>query len=225
MLTVTVQLPDLLKGDLSQTSKAAAYRAIYRTVDGIKTDISKEVRNTFNVSKKDIDVRLDCRYPDDFDHLEGMVTLSEKADGKSNLPLILFGASSRQTVGGQNMKLQFKSKSGMNQKVMKNAGKSGVSFKVLRSGGKGYRGDAQIMKGGGSSYQVVRFLKGVKGRKRIKELRVISIPQMVMGKHGLLDRIKTAADVRMKTNYESALKYFLENPAKVIAGSSKGGRS
>lgn len=213
MITIKMELPPELD-NISAIGKASAYRGINRALSGIRTDISSLIRQKFNVSKAEVDKRIKVKGPTSYDSLGGSVTITAKDDQRSNLPLVLFGASSRLTVNGVNVKLSQR-KGVMIGTRMKNAGKSGVSFRVLKSGGKGFRPDAQIIKGGGSSWQVVRFIKGVKGNKRIKEMKVLSIADMVGGTRGIMEQVKSAAHDRLVKNYNDAAAYYAANPGKI----------
>lgn len=213
MLTVKVEIPPEIEA-LSAIGKASAYRGITRALNGIRTDISSIVRSKYNVSKAEVDKRIKVKGPSDYQNLSGEVSVVAKDEQRSNLPLILFGASSRMTVGQVNVRMLQK-KGIMSSERMKRSGQQGVAFRVLKSGGKGFRTDAQIIKGGGSSWQAVRFIRGAKGKKRIKELRVLSIADMVGGKHGVLDQVKTSAQERLLKNYQDALAYYAANPGKI----------
>lgn len=205
--------------DSNQAVRAAAYRTINRSVDGLGTDISTEVRNVFNVKKQDVDRRIQKTKCDDYYNLVGSVTL--KADEKSQMPLIMFGAVDRRNLAQGSVKTM-KGKNGFySQRLKRQVGQQGVTYKVVKSGGKGFSGNAFIIPGGNGSLQVVRRSPGAKGRFNLKEKRVISVAGMVSSsKQGILQRIEDAAKARMSTNFEREWRYYQD---KVERGEIIGG--
>lgn len=194
--------------DSSQVVKATTFRSLNRTADGMRTDISKEVRQTFNINKADVDPRIKVMRCRSYDDLETIVTLA--GGEKSALPLIGFGAVDRRNLaGGGSMKLM-KSKQGFySQRLKRQVGQQGVAYKVMRPGGKGFDGKAFIIPGGGGSLQVVVRRPGQKGNKGLKEKRVISVAAMVgSSKQDVLQRIEAAAQERMAKNFERELVYY-----------------
>jgi hypothetical protein len=198
--------------------KAAAYRTINRSVDGLVTDISKVVRTTFNIKKQDIDPRIKKEKCPDYNTLRGSVTVSDEP--KSKIPLIMFGAVERRNLASGSVKTR-KGKDGFYSQKLKRKGQAGVSYKVLKQGGKGFSGNAFIIPGGRGSLQVVRRLKGQKGRFALEEKRVISVAAMAGStKQGVMVRIRQAAEKRMAVNFERELKYY---QARAASGLSIGG--
>jgi len=192
--------------DQHQLLRAAA-RAINRTVDGVATDISKEIRSTYNVRKDDVDRRIQKGKCGDYYDLVGSVTVVDEE--KSRLPLILFNAMERRNLAKGSIKTK-RGKSGFySQKLSRKTSQEGVSYKVLKSGGKGLSRNAFIIPGGKGSLQVVRRLPGQKGRFALKEKRVVSIAAMAGNmSHGVIVRIKQAAEKRLSVNFERELKYY-----------------
>jgi hypothetical protein len=197
--------------------KASAYRTINRSVDGLVTDVSKEVRTTFNIKKQDIDPRIKKQRCPDYNTLRGEVSITDEP--KSKIPLIMFGAVERRNLATGSVKTK-KGKDGFYSQKLKRKGQQGVSYKVLKQGGKGFSGNAFIIPGGRGSLQVVRRLPGQKGRFDLAEKRVISIAAMAGSlKHGVMARIKQAAEQRMATNFDRELKYY---QARAASGQGTG---
>lgn len=192
---------DVIKNLDPQIVKASMFRAINRTVDGVSTDVSKEVRQTYNIRRDDINRRIKKSKPRNYDSLAGSVTIEDKLDGKSAIPLIIFKAVGRQNLASGGSVKTMKGKNGFISQRLKRAGNAGVSYKVLQAGGKGFSANAFIIPGGGGSLQVVTRVKGAKGNKGLKEKRVVSPMQMVKGfRHGVLDKIMKQADNRFMKN-------------------------
>ena len=192
--------------DSSQAVKAATYRALNRASDGMRTDISKEVRQTFNINKADVDPRIKVKHCRDYDNLLAEVTLA--AGPRSALPLIGFKAVSRMNLEGGGSVKMMKGKQGFySQRMKSRVGQQGVTYKIMRSGGKGFSGKAFIIPGGGGSLQVV--VRVGKGKKGIKEKRVISVAAMISSKkQDVLQRIEEAARQRMAVNFKREFEYY-----------------
>lgn len=199
--------------------KAAAYRSINRSVDGVVTDVSSIVRTKFNVKKSDIDPRIKKKHCPDYNTLRGEVIVADEP--RSKIPLIMFGAVERRNLaGGGSVKVK-KGRDGFYSQKLKRRGSAGVSYKVLKQGGKGLSDNAFIIPGGRGSLQVVRRIKGQKGRFAFQEKRVISVASMAASlKHNVAGQIRTAAEKRMAVNFERELKYY---QARAASGRSVGG--
>ncbi len=192
-----------------QVARAAAYSAINRSVDGLVTDVSSEVRTTYNIRKQDIDKRIKKFKCSDYYDLKGWVEIKGGVnDYTSAIPLIMFGATGRQNLATKSVKTM-KGKYGYYSKEMKRQGKAGVSYKVLQSGGKGYSSKAFIMPGARGSLQVVR--RTGTGRMAFKEMRAITPASMVASsKHGVVDRVIQKATERFQKNFKSNLLYYMD---------------
>lgn len=192
-------LDQVVRGLDSQVVKAASYRAINRTVDGVATDTSAEIRNVYNVKRQDIDPRIRKIYARDYERLSGAVLI--KADAKSAIPLIMFNAVARQNMAGGGSLKTTRTK----QTMMKSRTKTpGVSFKIMKSAGKGFSAKAFILPGGGGSKQVV-YRTGP-GKQGLHEKRVISPVGMVKSsRQGVLQRILDKGRERFFKNLEHEL--------------------
>ena len=209
--------------DSQQAVRAAAYRAINRTVDGVVTDISTEVRKVYTINKVDVDKRLYKAPCDDYYNLQGAVYLKESIfkSYESRAPLIMFGAVDRRNLAQGSIKTM-KGKAGFYSKRLKRkVGQEGVSYKVLKSGGKGFSSNAFIIPGGKGSLQVVRRKPGQKGRFALEEKRVISVAGMIMSRgEAIMSRIEDQARQRMAVNFDREWRYYQD---RVVNGQVIGG--
>ncbi len=206
MLTVKVDIGTEFY-EHSRNGKKAAYLAINRSVDGMVTNISRELRAIYNVPKQEIDKRLRKIKAPSADSLSGQVTVLNKDEVRSALPLVLYGAKGRMLGTGSNIKTSFTKKGAQKQTELKKD-VMGVSFTVLQAGGKGYSSNAVIMAGGGGSVQVVRFIKGAPKDKRIKELRTLSITSMLRKRADILVRVEQQARDTFTKYYKDTLAYL-----------------
>lgn len=209
-----------------QIVRAAAYRSVSRTVDGGVTDVSSEVRATYNVKKADLDKRIRKIKPESYYDLVGMLEISGGVLEHTNaLPLIMFGASQRRNVGSGSAKLM-RGKNGFYSKLMRNrTSNQGVSYKVLKSGGRGFSSNAFVIPGGRGSLQVVRRIQGKSGRNDIQEMRVISLASMVASRgQGVIKRIEQGLENRLVTNFAHDLAYYQDRASRglVIGGRTRG---
>lgn len=205
-----------------QVVRAAAYRSINRSVDGMVTDVSSEVRSTYNVRKQDIDKRVRKYRATDYYDLKGSVEISGGVNSHTSaIPLLMFGAVGRQNTARGSVKTM-KGKNGYYSKLLQRKAAAGVSYKVLKSGGTGYSPKAFIIPGARGSLQVVR--RTGSGKMSIKEMRVISMASMVASKgHSVVDRVMTKAQDRFQKNFKSDLLYYMDraNKGQPIGGVSR----
>lgn len=211
MITIKVEgIDDLYAMFDDSVIRGATYRAVNRTVDGFVTDISKEVRQTYNIKKSDIDKRLRKIKATDYNNPVGYIDIIDKAEGRSALPLIMFNAVGRTNLSGGGAVKTMKGRNGYYSKKLNRAGKSGVTYKVLKAGGVGQSKNAFIMPGGNGSLQVVYRKHGMKGRNTgLVEKRVMSPVEMVQSmKHNVMDRILKQGNDRLRKNLLHELDFY-----------------
>jgi hypothetical protein len=197
-----------------QLVRAAAYQAINRTVDGMVTDVSSETRSKYNIKKSDLDKRIKKNKCKNYDNLTGSVEISgDTKDRTYAMPLIMFNAVARKNIQGGGAVKTKKGKDGMMSQRLKRSVAEGVSFKVLKSGGIGFTKKGFLLPGGGGSWQIVQRIG--KGKKGIREMRVISLASMIAStRNNVMQRIQERAADRLGKNFQSNLKFFLDQAAQ-----------
>jgi len=210
----------VLLGD-RRARRAAIYRSLNRSADGMRTDISSEVRKTFNITKQQVDPFIKVFHCENYDDLNAGVIL--KPGDKSAIPLIKFGAVERRNLASGSVKTM-KGKDGFySQRLKRQVGQQGVTHKVMKSAGKGFSGNAFIIPGGGGSLQVVRRLKGQKGRFALKEKRVVTVAGMISStKQDIMARIEAKARERMNINLAREMRYYQDRFEKGMLIGNKG---
>lgn len=192
-----------------QVVRAAAYHAINRSVDGMVTDVSTEVRAAYNLKKSDVDKRFKKFKPVDYYNLVGGVQISGgPSDYRSSIPLVMFGAVGRRNLSIGSAKTM-KGRDGYYSKLLKRKGQAGVTYKVLKAGGKGYSHNAFIIPGARGSMQVVR--RTGSGKMSIVEMRTLTVASMVASRgHGVADKVMAKAQARFVKNFKGTLMYYMD---------------
>ena len=147
---------------------SAASQAINETVRGVRTATSKEIRNEWNVKKKDLDKKLRAIKMARYGDLEGIVEARS-----ASFSLSYFGAKFYK---GNTVQDRTSGK-----RLKRASGKGGVYVKIKRSGGVTHMPNAfmaAVKAGKGSASHIGIFHRVGKSRLKIVERRVITVGSM-----------------------------------------------